>query len=84
MVAVSLLGGWMLKYYEYQVKEDAGETRKKRFVNLKRVVWHEGFKRVLESIIQYSKTGCWVDCGDQVSRWLFPLILMLSADYEEQ
>ena len=83
---VLLLGAGQsnIKCHEYQVKEDAGETRKKRFVNLKRVVWHEGFKCVLESIIQYSKTGCWTDCGDQVSRWLFPLILILSADYEEQ
>lgn len=70
--------------YIYQVKEDAGETKKKHFVNLKRVVWHEGFKQVLESIVEYSKTGYWKVCGDKIRRWLFPLILILSADYEEQ
>lgn len=70
--------------YTSQVKEDAGETRKKRFVNLKRVIWHEGFKQVLESIIEYSKTGYWTVCGNNICRWLFPLILILSADYKEQ
>ncbi|KJA12782.1 hypothetical protein HYPSUDRAFT_50110, partial [Hypholoma sublateritium FD-334 SS-4] len=66
------------------VKEDAKETKKKRFVNLKRIVWHEGFRQLLESIVEYTKTGKWKKCGDGILRWLFPIILMLSADYEEQ
>ncbi|KAF9470064.1 hypothetical protein BDN70DRAFT_770837, partial [Pholiota conissans] len=66
------------------VKEDSNETGKKDFVNLKRVVWHEGFKELFESIIQYAKTGIMKLCGDGIRRWLFPIILMLSADYEEQ
>jgi hypothetical protein len=67
-----------------QVKEDAGETKKKRFVNLKRIVWHEAFEAILKSIIGPSEHGVSVMCGDNVRRWLFPVILMLSADYEEQ
>ncbi|KAF9470163.1 hypothetical protein BDN70DRAFT_821696, partial [Pholiota conissans] len=66
------------------VKEDAGETGKKKYVNLKRVVWHEGFKKLLKSIIEYSKTGKFKRCADNIVRWLFPIILMLSADFEEQ
>ncbi|KJA13371.1 hypothetical protein HYPSUDRAFT_151670 [Hypholoma sublateritium FD-334 SS-4] len=66
------------------VKEDTKETRKKSFVNLKRVVWHEGFKEVLKSIIQYAQTGIWQKCADDVLRWIYPIILILSADYEEQ
>lgn len=67
-----------------QVKEDAGETKKKRFVNLKRIVWHEGFEAILKPIIGPSEHGVAMMCGDNVRRWLFPLILILSADYEEQ
>lgn len=66
------------------MKEDAKETKKKCFVNLKRVVWHEGFKEVLKSIVQYSKTGIWKKCADDILRWIYPIILILSADYEEQ
>ena len=66
------------------MKENAGETGKKKYINLKRVVWHEGFKEVLKSIVEYSKTGIWKDCADGVRRWLYPIILILSADYEEQ
>ena len=54
------------------------------WVNFKRVVWHESFYKLLESIEIYSKIGCWVDCGDGVRRRIFPLILILAADYEEQ
>ena len=52
--------------------------------NFKRVVWHEGFYKLLESIEEYFKTGCWVHCGDGVVRHIYPLILILTADYEEQ
>ena len=66
------------------MKENAGETGKKKYINLKHVVWHECFKEVLKSIVEYSKTGIWKDCADGVRRWLYPIILILSADYEEQ
>ncbi|KAH8991781.1 hypothetical protein EDB86DRAFT_3065116 [Lactarius hatsudake] len=36
------------------------------------------------SIVMHSKTGCWLECGDGVERWLFPIVLILSADYKEQ
>jgi hypothetical protein len=39
---------------------------------------------VIKSIIEYSKTGCFFKCGDGVVRWIFPILLILSADYEEQ
>ncbi|KAG2350216.1 hypothetical protein BDR05DRAFT_942722 [Suillus weaverae] len=41
------------------------------------------FKKLLESIILYSKTGFVHECFDAIMRWLYPLILLLSADYEE-
>ena len=67
-----------------KVKEDAGETGKKGYVNLKRVVWHESFWEILRSIQIYAKTGFKVICGDKVECWVFPFVVILSADYEEQ
>jgi hypothetical protein len=67
-----------------QVDEDANEKGKTGFVNFKRVVWHKAFYKLLESISAHSKTGFWYECGDLITRHLFPFILILSADYEEQ
>jgi len=52
---------------------------------MKRVVWHEAFVEILKTLEQYAKTGWYfTGCADRVPRWLFPVILLLSADYEEQ
>ncbi|KAH9039002.1 hypothetical protein EDB85DRAFT_1860186 [Lactarius pseudohatsudake] len=66
------------------VPEDPMGHKKPSFVNLKRTIWHESFSMVVQSIVTHSKTGCWLECGDGVERWLFPIVLILSADYEEQ
>ena len=68
----------------FQIKDDSNEHNKSAFANFKRMVWHESFFVIIRSIIAHSKTGCWLECGDGVKRWLFPIILMLSMDYEEQ
>ncbi|KAK7036852.1 hypothetical protein R3P38DRAFT_2770922 [Favolaschia claudopus] len=41
------------------------------------------FRKVLQSVARHSKTGIWTLCGDGKERWLFPVILILAADYEE-
>jgi hypothetical protein len=46
-------------------------------------MWHAAFYKLLESIALISKTGAWTTCGDGEKRWLFPCIVILSADYEE-
>ncbi|KAG1851702.1 hypothetical protein F4604DRAFT_1883568 [Suillus subluteus] len=66
------------------VPEDAGEEGQLGYTTLKRVVWHELFFKLLEHAAQYSKTGYLHKCHNDVLRWLFPIILILSADYEEQ
>ncbi|THH17156.1 hypothetical protein EUX98_g9183 [Antrodiella citrinella] len=66
------------------VKEDEKEKKKPTWINFKRVVWHKSFAKLLDSIKTYSKTGYWFECGDGINRHLFPLVLILSADYEEQ
>jgi hypothetical protein len=67
-----------------QVPEDEAEKGKKGYVDFKRVVWHAGFRILLESVAEYSYTGCWNKCGDDILRSLFPAVIILSADYEEQ
>ncbi|KAG1801816.1 uncharacterized protein BJ212DRAFT_1286390, partial [Suillus subaureus] len=66
------------------VPEDSGGDGKLSHTNLKHIVWHESFFKLLESIILYAKTGFTHKCHDRITHWLFPLILLLSADYEEQ
>ena len=53
-------------------------------MNFKNIVWHESFNKLVESIKGYSKTGCWVWCSDEVDQHIYPVILILVADYEEQ
>jgi hypothetical protein len=73
-----------IAHFFCKVSEDPKEEGKAAFVNFKRVVWHESFNLIIQSIVGHSKHGCWLKCGDDVERWLFPTILILSADYEEQ
>ncbi|KIK98401.1 hypothetical protein PAXRUDRAFT_9570 [Paxillus rubicundulus Ve08.2h10] len=78
------LGGGCVVGWLPIVPEDAEEEGKLGYTNLKRVVWHESFVKLLEAVALYSQTGYAHTCYDQLMCWLFPLILILSADYEEQ
>ncbi|KAG2103998.1 uncharacterized protein F5147DRAFT_580146, partial [Suillus discolor] len=60
------------------------EEGKTGFVNFKCIIWHESFLKLLELVVQYSKTGYVHQCFNMIMRWLFPILLILSADYEEQ
>ncbi|KAL4061680.1 hypothetical protein V8B97DRAFT_2066336 [Scleroderma yunnanense] len=64
--------------------EEKRHNGKLWFVNFKNVVWHESAKKLFMTIAAHSKTGCWVKCWDNINHCFFPLILILSADYEEQ
>ncbi|KIK13108.1 hypothetical protein PISMIDRAFT_83897, partial [Pisolithus microcarpus 441] len=67
------------------VPEDAEAEGKLGYTTLKCTVWNESFSRLLGNIKQYSKTG-YVHTlhHDQVTWWLFPVLLILSTDYKEQ
>ena len=67
-----------------QVHDKPSSHKKTDWVDFKKVVWHEGFKKVLESVQALSKVGFAIRCGDGIIRKLFPYIHILSADYEEQ
>ncbi|KAI6012865.1 hypothetical protein BKA83DRAFT_13923 [Pisolithus microcarpus] len=65
------------------VPELVKEERKTSYVNFKCVIWHEAFLKLLEKVAELSKVGYLHECYDGVLHWLFLLILILSADYEE-
>ena len=67
-----------------QVEGDASREGTLSYTDFKRIVWHESFEKLLDSIKEHSKTGYAVTCGDGIERLLFPFIVILSADYEEQ
>ncbi|KAI9464204.1 hypothetical protein HD554DRAFT_2026564 [Boletus coccyginus] len=78
------LGGGRVVGWLPIVKDEKSHSGKPAWTNFKAAVWHESFKVILETIATHSKTGCWVTCWDDVTRRLFPRVLILSADYEEQ
>ncbi|KAG2056809.1 hypothetical protein BDR06DRAFT_988418 [Suillus hirtellus] len=70
--------GWLL------IVEDRDQAGKPSWVNFKNAVWHESFSKILSLLASKSHTGQWFDCPDNVPQWFFPIILILSADYEEK
>ncbi|KIN98026.1 hypothetical protein M404DRAFT_31712 [Pisolithus tinctorius Marx 270] len=71
------------RWWDIQVPELAKEEGKTGYANFKRVVWHTAFFQLLEKVAELSKVGYLHECYDKVLCWLFPLVLILSADYEE-
>ena len=64
------------------VEEDASKEGNLLFVNFEHIFWHVLFEKLLDTIKEHSKTGFSVKCGIE---WvLYPFIIILSADYEEQ
>ncbi|KAG2126460.1 hypothetical protein BD769DRAFT_1652763 [Suillus cothurnatus] len=57
---------------------------KPAFVNFKNTVWHTSFLKLLACLVPLSKLGSSVKCWDDIVRIFYPIILILSADYEEQ
>ncbi|KAF8427564.1 hypothetical protein L210DRAFT_3614930 [Boletus edulis BED1] len=76
--------GFLPIMHHSTVPGDAAEDGKLSYTDLKHVVWHESFLKLLESIIELSKVGFAYKCFDEIIRVLYPIILILSADYEEQ
>ncbi|KAI0366147.1 hypothetical protein BV20DRAFT_1046355 [Pilatotrama ljubarskyi] len=66
------------------VVEDKNAEGDKEFTTYKRIIWHESFWVLLEQVALYAKTGYKFRCGDNIERILYPIILILVADYEEQ
>ena len=60
------------------------DARKKGFIDFKQVVWHKMFYKIIKSIEKNAELGFTLECGDGVRWKIFPFILIVSADYEEQ
>ncbi|KAI6004782.1 hypothetical protein EDD15DRAFT_2359613 [Pisolithus albus] len=71
------------RWWNIQVPESAKEEGKTGYTNYKHIIWHEAFHFILDKVAKLSKIGYKYECYDKIMRWLFPLILILSADYEE-
>ncbi|KAG2143770.1 uncharacterized protein EDB93DRAFT_1241355 [Suillus bovinus] len=78
------MGGGYIVGWLPVVKEDKAHAGKPAWANFKATVWRKSFERILSSLAAKSKTGQWLVCLDVVQRWFFPLILILSSDFEEQ
>ncbi|KAG1738384.1 uncharacterized protein EDB91DRAFT_1237752 [Suillus paluster] len=78
------MGGGYIVGWLPVVKEDKQYSGKPAWANFKAIVWHKSFKRILSSLATKSNMGQWFECLDRVQRWFFPLILILSSDFEEQ
>ncbi|KAJ7849957.1 hypothetical protein B0H14DRAFT_2445266 [Mycena olivaceomarginata] len=76
-------GGGQVVGHQPVVKEDTNENNKPAFSNFKTVVWHAAFWKLLESLVHHAKLGSWTTCGDEILRWLWPIVLILASDYEE-
>ncbi|KIN97634.1 hypothetical protein M404DRAFT_32106 [Pisolithus tinctorius Marx 270] len=70
-------------WWDIQVPELAKEEGKTGYANFKHVVWHTAFFQLLEKVVELSKVSYLHECYDKVLCWLFPLVLILSANYEE-
>ncbi|KAG1785490.1 uncharacterized protein HD556DRAFT_1249795, partial [Suillus plorans] len=66
------------------VKEDKKHLGKPAFVNFKNVVWHTSFLKILDCLVPLSRFGSSVKCWDDLIRVFYLIVLILSADYEEQ
>ncbi|KAG2033671.1 hypothetical protein BDR03DRAFT_1014073 [Suillus americanus] len=76
-------GGQVVRWLPI-VPKDMSEKGKLGCTTLKCVAWHKSFVKLLVNLDQYSKTGYSYLCYDNILHWLFPIILILSGDYEEQ
>ncbi|KAI9455173.1 hypothetical protein BJY52DRAFT_1205065 [Lactarius psammicola] len=78
------VGGGRVVGWLPNVPETPEDSKKPAFINFKREVWHRAFRCIIESIIEKSKAGCWLQYADGTQHLFFPSIIILSADYEEQ
>ncbi|KAG1741895.1 uncharacterized protein EDB91DRAFT_1237102 [Suillus paluster] len=78
------MGGGYIVGWLPVVKEDKQHSGKPAWANFKATVWHKSSERILSLLATKSNMGQWFECLDRVQRWFFPLILILSSDFEEQ
>ncbi|KAL4079739.1 hypothetical protein J3A83DRAFT_4185702 [Scleroderma citrinum] len=65
------------------IPEDLEKEGKLGYTTLKCVVWHESTLKLFEVIIHFSKASFEHHCWDAIIWYLFPLFLILFANYDE-
>ena len=80
----AMVSCYSLSNSTFKVEGNKAESGKTGYVDFKRVVWHDSFRKLLASIRDPSKIGYSIECADGITRHIYPAILILSADYEEQ
>ncbi|KAK0184532.1 hypothetical protein F5146DRAFT_1006521 [Armillaria mellea] len=87
LVVAGLLDGYQygLSFIFYiEVLELSQHKGKQYFTDFKREVWHAALNHILQPVYQASRLGEWVQVpGRSEPIHVFPVLLMLSADYEE-
>ncbi|KAJ3536941.1 hypothetical protein NM688_g6767 [Phlebia brevispora] len=81
----SAYGGGMIVGFLPILKGKAADKNSDAWKDLTKVVWHECFYELLQVLVPLAAAGFHVKkCGDGLPRWLFPILLILAADYKEQ
>ncbi|KAJ8096372.1 hypothetical protein PM082_011534 [Marasmius tenuissimus] len=78
------IGGGRIVGWQPVIEEELEHKNKPSWANMKCIVWHMAFFKIIESLILMSQVGMVFKCGDGVKRLLYLVVLALSADYEEQ
>ncbi|PPQ82862.1 hypothetical protein CVT24_008300 [Panaeolus cyanescens] len=78
------IGGGIVVGWLPIIEVSEGDKGKTQSANFKRVSWHSCFIKLLEAISRQSVDGQHIHCGDDIIRRLYPFIVILAADYEEQ
>ncbi|KAI6094690.1 hypothetical protein EDD16DRAFT_1783795 [Pisolithus croceorrhizus] len=70
-------GGQVVGWLPIVCKETKEHSGKHRFANFKNAVWHESFRKLLQTDRErVTKWGCWVNCWDGIPRRFFPMAVM--------
>ncbi|KAI6096506.1 hypothetical protein F5141DRAFT_1220785 [Pisolithus sp. B1] len=67
-------------WWNIQIPESAKEEGKTGYNNYKHIIWHKVFYFILDNLAKLSKIGYKYECYDEITWWLFPLILILSTN----
>ncbi|KAF9039133.1 hypothetical protein BJ165DRAFT_1531244 [Panaeolus papilionaceus] len=78
------IGGGIVVGWLPMLESIETSRNKPELANFKRLAWHECFRVLLQKLRQPSQHGKYVQCGDEIQRQLFPFIVILCSDYEEQ
>ncbi|TEB31163.1 hypothetical protein FA13DRAFT_1629677, partial [Coprinellus micaceus] len=65
------------------VPEDSDKSGKK-FVDFKRIIWHAAVTKIFEALKKWAESGLFYIDAWGIERLLFPIIFIISSDFEEQ